>query len=228
MKKRIIILILASFLAVTVKAQLTACAYTTCTPRIPFTNTDLLQIYGAILNTSSVSVSGCSLSTGSGSCVLSNSATLVDSKLQNGSADSGKFAVCTSTAGAWTWSTVAVTPQKQSIILACSDEITPLTDGQKISIRMPYGLNLSSVKASLNIGPSSGGTVFTVDVLRNSVSIFSTKITFDTGETTTATAAIPNVLSTSNLSDDNVITVVIDEIAGGGATGLKVYLIGTL
>jgi len=93
---------------------------------------------------------------------------------------------------------------------------------------MPYGFTLSSVKASLNTGPSGGGgPVFTVDVEQNGTSIFSTKITIDTGETTSTTAAVPNVVSTPNLSDDNIITVDIDDISGGGATGLKIYLIGT-
>lgn len=67
------ILIASLFLTVTFKAQSSACIYSTCVPSIPFTNTDLLQIYGAVLTntaggggggTSTVVISGGTITTG--------------------------------------------------------------------------------------------------------------------------------------------------------------------
>lgn len=56
--------------------------------------------------------------------------------------------------------------------------------------------------------------------------MLSTKLTIDVGEKTSTTAAIPPVISDSSLADDEEITVDID-IAGTGAKGLKVFLLGT-
>ena len=58
----------------------------------------------------------------------------------------------------------------------------------------------------------------------NGVSMFSTPITIDANETTSETAAVPAVLSTTALADDDVITVDIDS-AGTGAVGLKLSFV---
>ena len=115
--------------------------------------------------------------------------------------------------------------QQEVLPIACSDEGSILTTGTKVTFRMPYDFTLSSVKASLTSAQGSG-SLLTVDVQCNGTTIFSTKITFDNAEETTATATTPNVLSTTALSDDDEITVIIDQIGDGTATGLKVYLIG--
>lgn len=107
--------------------------------------------------------------------------------------------------------------------VACSDETTALTAGPaKVTFRMPYALTLTKIKASLTAASTSG--IVTVDVNKNGVSLFSTVLTFDVNEKTTATAATPAVLATTALADDDEITVDID-VAGTGAKGLKVYLI---
>ncbi|HEY9663100.1 MAG TPA: hypothetical protein V6C65_32040, partial [Allocoleopsis sp.] len=112
----------------------------------------------------------------------------------------------------------------QSLIVAIGDETTPITVGNnKVSFRMPYGLNLTAVRASLTGASSSG--IPTVDINQAGVSILSTKLTIDSGEKTSVTAAVPAVISNSSLTDDAEITIDID-VAGTGATGLKVTLIG--
>jgi hypothetical protein len=65
----------------------------------------------------------------------------------------------------------------------------------------------------------------TVDVNENGASILSTKLTLDVGEKTSTTAATAPVISDAALGDDSEITIDID-VAGTGASGLKVYLIG--
>lgn len=115
--------------------------------------------------------------------------------------------------------------QQEMLPIACSDEGSILATGTKVTFRMPYAMLLSSVKASLTTA-QTGGSVVTVNVTANGTTIFSTKITFDNGESTTATASAPPVLSTTSLAADDEIKIVLDQIGDGTATGLKVYLIG--
>lgn len=110
--------------------------------------------------------------------------------------------------------------------VACSDETTPLTAGSaKVTFRMPHAFTLTGVRASLTTAQTSG-SIFTVDINEGGVSILSTKITIDNTEKTSTTAAIPPVISDSALADDAEMTVDIDQIGDGTATGLKVWLIG--
>jgi hypothetical protein len=116
----------------------------------------------------------------------------------------------------------------QSIILACSDETTALTSGVgKVTFRMPYGMTLTAVRASLTTAQVSG-SIFTVDINESGTSILSTKLTIDNTEKTSATAAISAVISDLALADDSEITVDIDQVGDGTAKGLKVTLIGVV
>ena len=107
---------------------------------------------------------------------------------------------------------------------AVSDEETALTTGDgKISLRMPFAMTLSSVRAGLRTA-SSSGTV-TVNIRVGGSDIFSTALTIDANEKTSATAAVPAVLSTTAVADDAEVLVDIDG-AGTGAVGLKIHMIG--
>ena len=112
----------------------------------------------------------------------------------------------------------------ESMVIAVGDETTAITAGTaKVTFRMPYAFTLTAVRASLNIASSSGTP--TVDINEAGVSVLSTKLTIDATEKTSTTAAAAAVISDSVLADDAEITIDID-VAGTGATGLKVYLIG--
>jgi len=112
----------------------------------------------------------------------------------------------------------------ESIIIALSDEVTPITVGNaKVTMRMPYAFTLTAVRASLATASSSG--IPTVDINESGSTILSTKLTIDVGEKTSTTAAVPVVISDPSLADDSEITFDVD-VAGTGATGLKVTLIG--
>lgn len=114
-----------------------------------------------------------------------------------------------------------------AIQLAASDETTALTTGTaKITFRMPHGVALTGVRASLSTAQTSG-SIFTVDINKGGVSILSTKLTIDNGEKTSTTAATPAVISDSALADDAEITIDIDQVGDGTAKGLKITLIGT-
>ena len=113
------------------------------------------------------------------------------------------------------------------LVVAASDETTALTTGTaKITFRMPRAITLTAVRASLTTAQASG-SIFTVDINEAGTSILSTKLTIDNTEKTSTTAATPPVISDASLADDAEITIDIDQIGNGTATGLKVMLIGT-
>ena len=113
------------------------------------------------------------------------------------------------------------------IQLAASDETTALTAGTaKVTFRMPYAMTLTAVRASLTTAQASG-SIFTVDINEGGSTILSTKLTIDNTEKTSTTAATPAVISDTALADDAEITIDIDQIGDGTATGLKITLIGT-
>lgn len=113
------------------------------------------------------------------------------------------------------------------LVIACSDESTALTTGTaKVTFRMPRGITLTAVRASLTIAQSSG-SIFTVDINASGSTILSTKITIDNGEKTSTTAVAAPVISDTGLADDEEITIDIDQVGDGTAKGLKVTLIGT-
>jgi len=113
-----------------------------------------------------------------------------------------------------------------NIQLACSDETTALTTGTaKMSFRMPHGMTLTEVRASVTTAPT--GSVLTVDINDSGSSVLSTKLTIDIGEKSSTTSSIPPVISQIALVDDAEITIDIDTIGSTIAgTGLKVTLIG--
>ena len=109
---------------------------------------------------------------------------------------------------------------------AASDEITPLAEGDnKLTFRSAYAMTVTGVRASLNVAQSSG-SIFTVDIQENGVTILSTLITIDNGEKTSTTAAAPPVISDTAIADDSEITINITQIGNGTARGLKIAIIG--
>jgi hypothetical protein len=114
---------------------------------------------------------------------------------------------------------------KVEIGVAISDETTAITTGTaKTTFRMPYAMTLTAVRLSLTTVSSSGTP--TVDINEAGTTILSTKLTCDASEKTSTTAATAAVISDTALADDAEITIDIDT-AGTGATGAKVWLIGT-
>jgi hypothetical protein len=109
-------------------------------------------------------------------------------------------------------------------IIACSDETTALTTGAaKVTFRMPTAGTLTAVKAALTTAPV--GSTLVVDINESGTSVLSTKLSIDASETTSATAAVPAVISDSALTDNSIISIDIDQIGSGTAgAGLKVSL----
>lgn len=112
------------------------------------------------------------------------------------------------------------------LVAAASDETSAITTGTtKVTFRMPCKVQLTEVRASLTTAQTSGST-FTVDINSGGTSILSTLITIDNTEKTSTTATTPPVLSSTIINDDAEMTVDVDVVGSGTATGLKVTLIG--
>lgn len=113
------------------------------------------------------------------------------------------------------------------IQVAASDEATAITAGTaKTTFRTTFAGTVTAIRASLTTAQASG-TIFTVNVKKNGVTFFSTKITIDNTEKTSVTAVTAPVLSITTFADDDEITVDVDQIGDGTAKGLKVSIIGT-
>jgi hypothetical protein len=132
---------------------------------------------------------------------------------------SGQVLRATGTAAA-TWQSLPA-----EFIVALSDEATAITTGTaKVTIRMPYAMTVTSVRASLTTASSSGLPTFAIK--ENGVSILGTALSIDATEKTSTTAVTAATITDSSLANDAEITFDIT-VAGTGATGAKIYLIGT-
>jgi hypothetical protein len=115
--------------------------------------------------------------------------------------------------------TVAAEPQW--LQFAIGDETTALTTGTaKLTTRLP-ACTVLSVRASLTTSSSSGNPTF--DINEAGTTILSTKLSIDSGEKTSTTAATAAVISDATIADDAEITFDIDT-AGTGAAGAKISM----
>jgi hypothetical protein len=117
---------------------------------------------------------------------------------------------------------------KQSLVAALSDETTAIaaTATDVMTFRMPAGILTSTplgVRLSLNGATTTG--IVTVDINVNGATILSTKLTIDATEKTSVTAATAAVVTASTITDDDIVSVDIDGVGDGTATGLKLILI---
>lgn len=149
-------------------------------------------------------------------------------------------ATCTAPdADAWTAAgdllRAASNPDLQCFVLPDRSALigTNVTTGTtKGSLVLPYGMVLSAVNqrgiyASLSEAQPSG-TPLTVDVKRNGTSILNVKLTFDNGERSTLTAALPPTLAPGGdvLAAGDEITFDVQQVGAAGAKGLQIYLAG--
>jgi hypothetical protein len=130
----------------------------------------------------------------------------------------GKVFTLVSGAPAWASAPVAIQ-------LAISDETTAITTGTaKLTFRAPYAFTLTGVRASLSTASSSGLPTFAIKM--GGTSILSTNLSINASSKTSVGATTPAVISTSAITDDAEITIDVT-VAGTGATGAKITLIGT-
>ncbi len=130
----------------------------------------------------------------------------------------------------------SVTPQDSSFVIVASDEATDLDilNNPKVKFRMtmPFALNTGvglslGVRASVSTAPTGTADII-CDIKQTGVSILTTPLHIDPGDTTSVGSATPAVILTSALTDNAEIEVEITQV--GDVTpgkGLKVYLIGS-
>lgn len=107
--------------------------------------------------------------------------------------------------------------------VAVSDELYAFSSGPAaLTFRAPQAMQLSDLLASVKTASTAGP--ITIDVNVNGASILSTKLTIDQGEKTSASAAVPCVISSARIEQDDEITIDIDG-AGANAVGLKLNFI---
>ena len=130
----------------------------------------------------------------------------------------------------------SVTPQDSSFVIVASDEATDLDilNNPKVKFRMtmPFTLNTGAglalgVRASVSDAPT-GTTDIIVDIKQTGVSILTTPLHIDPGDTTSVLSATQAVILTSVLTDNAEIEVDLTQVGDTNpGKGLKVYLIGS-
>jgi hypothetical protein len=90
---------------------------------------------------------------------------------------------------------------------------------------MPFKFRITNVIVGVTTAPT--GATLTVDLNDDGTSVFSTVVTVDASEKTSATASIPPVISNPVVEANSLMTIDIDQvgstIAGAGA---KMYIEG--
>lgn len=111
------------------------------------------------------------------------------------------------------------------IVVAVSDEVNTISSGTNlVTYRMPFPMQISSVRASLSTAQTTG-SILTVQIKEGGANILSTPLSIDNTEKTSVTAATQPVVSDNTLADDSEIQIDTTQ-AGTGGVGLKIYLIG--
>lgn len=115
----------------------------------------------------------------------------------------------------------------QTFGAACSDLTTSITTGTfKGYIDLPYDLTVTDVYCTLATAQISGSLV-TVDVNANGVSILGDKLTIDNTEVSSKTAVTPPTITTTALAAGTRISFDIDQVgASSVAKGLICYVVG--
>lgn len=104
---------------------------------------------------------------------------------------------------------------------------TPTATGTSITgdLVMPFSGVIKEVGATVDTAGTTGTT--TVDINKNATSILDTKITIDSGEKTSRTAATPFVFTDNTLVEvktGDIITFDIDAINTTPANGLSIFM----
>lgn len=110
------------------------------------------------------------------------------------------------------------------ILVGMGGDNTAVVTGNTVTLRAPDAFTITQVRASLYAASTFGKV--DIDVKKNGVTIFSTRVTIDQGEKTSVTAAVAAVLSTTAVAEDDELTIeIIDD--GATASGARVAIKGT-
>lgn len=137
--------------------------------------------------------------------------------------NSGKYLTTDGTTASWGTVSTSVTRYLLYRVLSPSTSVSVATTvGGDLEI--PVAGTLSAIGAYVDTAGTTG--TMTVDVNKNGTTLMSaTKITIDTTEKSSRTAATPPVLTTTSLAVGDLITVDVDAIHTTPAVGLTIYLV---
>jgi hypothetical protein len=114
-------------------------------------------------------------------------------------------------------------PVMYRILAPATDHAADTTVGG--DLRPQVAMTVTEVGAYCDTAGTTGTA--TIDINKNGTTILSTKITIDSAEKTSRTAATPPVISVSSIAVDDIITYDIDGIhSGTAAKGLTVWMLG--
>lgn len=118
--------------------------------------------------------------------------------------------------------------KSESFGLACSDLTSPIVAATEAGYYdIPYKFKVTEVIATLLTAQASGST-FTVNLYKNGVSILSTLLTIDNGDTSSLNASIAAVIDSaqSTFQKGDRFSVDVTQVGNGTATGLIVTIVG--
>jgi hypothetical protein len=114
---------------------------------------------------------------------------------------------------------------KEYAVLVCSDKGVDIVAGVDVERldSMPFAGTLTGLKAAVLVAPT--GAPIIIDVLKNGVSMLSTKIYIDAGTTSSTASTTQYVISTATIAINDKISINIDQ-PGATIAGkeLKVFL----
>lgn len=121
---------------------------------------------------------------------------------------------------------ISIVNTRKNIIIVLVDSLTNNTATTTIGgdFVMPFDGYFTDVGATVDTAGTTG--TMTIDINKNGTTILPTKITIDSGEKTSRTAATPSVLNpnTRNFVIGDIITFDVDAIQTTPAKGLKMFL----
>jgi hypothetical protein len=203
----------------TITAASTVDLSTTTCPSVIITGTTAITSFGtdATVGTTKTITTATTVN-------ITNSGSLVCPADRNMIIPAGHQIAVERVSAGWVINSSSILPAEITIDLG--DETTDLTTGTaKHTIRMPYAMNLTDVRALVTTAPTDADLI--VDINEAGTTILSTKLSIDDGEKSSFSAATPAVISDPALADDAEITIDIDQIGSTVAgAGLKVTLIG--
>lgn len=111
------------------------------------------------------------------------------------------------------------------LIFACSDLYSDIAVATSVNyFVVPFDMVLTMLPVATLLTAQASGSVFSINIKKNGVGIFSTLLTIDNNELTSRSAVTPCALSTTSFSAGDRITFDVDQIGTSGARGLQVYL----
>ena len=111
-----------------------------------------------------------------------------------------------------------------TIIAQCYDGLATVDVRTDVAFfAIPWTKKLVAVQADVKTAGTTG--VSTIDIHKNGTTVLSTKITIDSTETSSSTAATPPVISVPTVAKDDIYTIDVDGVSTTEPLGLTVRMI---